>query len=78
MKTKHHVTRVVAGAVLSAGVAAAGLGLTPATANAFNPQPDPPGRHLAALVHRLQNLAERVGFNPQPDPPGRPIDGRNR
>jgi len=34
----------------------AGLGLSMGTAQAFNPQPDPPGKIR--------------GFDPQPDPPG--------
>ncbi len=43
--------KVIAGALLSGGVAVAGLGLATGTANAFNPQPDPPGRHLSANQH---------------------------
>ena len=43
--------KVIAGALLSGGVAVAGLGLATGTANAFNPQPGPPGRHLSANQH---------------------------
>ena len=40
--------------------------LASSAAFAFNPQPDPPGRHGATAVTPAQ-----VAFNPQPDPPGR-------
>jgi hypothetical protein len=40
MKTK----RLIVGALLSGSVALAGLGLGMGTANAFDPQPDPPGK----------------------------------
>lgn len=73
MNANHRVMKMLAAALLSGGIAVAGLGLSSATANAFNPQPDPPGRHLVALIHRLENPGVRVGFNPQPDPPGRQI-----
>ena len=33
---------------------------------AFNPQPDPPGRHGV-----VASTPVRTDFNPQPDPPGR-------
>ena len=42
----NHTLKFIAGALLSGGVAVAGFGLATGTANAFNPQPDPPGRHL--------------------------------
>ena len=56
MSTTHSVKRIVIGALLSGGVVLGGLGLGRGTANAFNPQPDPPGKIR--------------GFDPQPDPPG--------
>jgi hypothetical protein len=43
MSTTHTLKRVIAGALLSGAVAVAGFGLAAGTANAFNPQPDPPG-----------------------------------
>jgi hypothetical protein len=43
--------KVIAGALLSGGIAVAGFGLATGTASAFNPQPDPPGRHLPATQH---------------------------
>jgi hypothetical protein len=57
--------KLIAGTLLSGGIAVAGLGLTTGTASAFNPQPDPPGRHI--FIKRGPITA----FNPQPDPPGR-------
>jgi hypothetical protein len=56
---------MVAGALLSGGVALSGLGLASGTAYAFDQQPDPPGLHDTAV-------------NPQPESPGRPIAARNR
>ncbi|MDT5016133.1 MAG: hypothetical protein QOD39_2293 [Mycobacterium sp.] len=53
--------RIAAGVLLSGGLALAALGLGAGTAQAFDPQPDPPG-------------TER-GFNPQPEPPVRAITG---
>jgi hypothetical protein len=55
MSTTRSVKRIIVGALLSGGVVLGGLGLGMGTANAFNPQPDPPG------VIR--------GFDPQPEPP---------
>jgi len=69
MITTHSVKRIIAGSLLSGSVALAGLGLSMGTAQAFNPQPDPPGK--VASTHPV-NPGEIHGFNPQPDPPGRP------
>ena len=69
MSTNHNVMRIIAGALLSGSVALAGLGLSMGTAQAFNPQPDPPGK--VAPAQKL-NPGEIHGFNPQPDPPGLP------
>jgi hypothetical protein len=38
----------------------------PSAAQAFNPQPDPPGVQASLVL----NPGVLVGFNPQPDPPG--------
>jgi hypothetical protein len=57
MNTPHNLKRIIAGALLSGGVAVAGLGLASGTAHAFDPQPDPPGKPI----------------NGQPEAPGRPI-----
>jgi hypothetical protein len=58
------VKRIIVGSLLSGSVAQAGLGLSMGTAQAFNPQPDPPGKVAPA---RLDPGAIR-GFNPQPEP----------
>jgi hypothetical protein len=68
MSTTHYVKRIIVGALLSGGVAVAALGLSTGTAQAFNPQPDPPGK--VASTHPV-NPGEIHGFNPQPDPPGK-------
>ena len=48
--------KFIVAALSSGSVALAGLVLGMGTAQAFNPQPDPPGKIR--------------GFDPQPDPPG--------
>jgi hypothetical protein len=45
------------------------------TAQAFNPQPDPPGK-VASQQH--VNPGEINGFNPQPEPPGLPAPAVQR
>jgi hypothetical protein len=60
MITIHEVKKTAGKALLAGGVALVGLGLASGTAQAFNPQPDPPGKPGVAQ-----------GFDPQPDPPGR-------
>jgi hypothetical protein len=55
MSTTDNVKRIIIGSLLSGTIALAGLGLSMGTAQAFNPQPDPPGKIR--------------GFDPQPDPP---------
>jgi len=62
MSTTHRVKRTIVGALLSGSVALAGLVLGMGTAQAFNPQPDPPG------TSKLNPGVIR-GFNPQPEPP---------
>ena len=44
MSTTHNLKRIVIGALLSGSVALAGLGLSMGTAQAFDPQPEPPGK----------------------------------
>jgi hypothetical protein len=65
----NRIKRVAVGALLSGGVALAGLSLSTGTAQAFNPQPDPPGK----VAQQRVNPGEIHGFNPQPDPPGLPV-----
>jgi hypothetical protein len=52
--------------LLAATAACAAIVALPASAQAFNPQPDPPGVQANMLLHP----GVTVGFNPQPDPPG--------
>ena len=59
--------RIIVGALLSGSVALAGLGLSMGTAQAFDPQPDPPGK--VAPAHGLSTGTAQA-FDPQPDPPG--------
>jgi len=61
--------RIIIGALLSGSIALAGLGLSMGTAQAFNPQPDPPGK---VATSPITNPGVIRGFNPQPDPPGKP------
>ena len=42
--SEYNIKRIVFGALLSGSIALAGLGLSMGTAQAFNPQPDPPGK----------------------------------
>jgi hypothetical protein len=59
-------------ALLSGAVALVGLGLASGTAQAFNPQPDPPGKPVAVAVNPpILDKSATVGFNPQPEPPTR-------
>lgn len=69
---KSTTKRFVGKALLSGGVALVGLGLASGTAQAFDPQPDPPGKPVAVAV-TPPNLSKpaTVGFNPQPEPPTR-------
>jgi hypothetical protein len=66
MSTTYYVKRIIVGSLLSGSVALAGLGLSMGTAQAFNPQPDPPSK--VASMHPV-NPGEIRGFDPQPDPP---------
>ncbi|MHA3022980.1 hypothetical protein ACXPWS_22315 [Mycobacterium sp. BMJ-28] len=58
---------IIKQAVLATGLAVASLAIASGTAQAFNPQPDPPGRTAHVTP------AESHGFNPQPEPPVRPV-----
>ena len=50
LRTKeNNMKRIIMGALLSGSVALAGLGLSMGTAQAFNPQPDPPGLPASAV-----------------------------
>jgi hypothetical protein len=71
--------RLIITGLLSGSVALAGLGLSMGTAQAFDPQPEPPGNVRGfdpqpdppAPSSRLNPGVIR-GFNPQPEPPTLP------
>ena len=63
------VKRIIIGGLLSGSIALAGLGLSMGTAQAWNPQPDPP---RTVNTSPITNPGVIRGFNPQPDPPGFP------
>jgi hypothetical protein len=65
---ENNMKKIIVGALLSGGVALAGMGLSMGTAHAFDPQPDPPGESVSSP--RLNPGVIR-GFNPQPEPPVR-------
>ena len=78
MSTTNNVKRIIVGALLAGTVALAGFGLSMGTAQAFDPQPDPPGKIRGfdpqpepPSVSRLNPGVIR-GFNPQPEPPTLP------
>ena len=60
--------RIVIAALLSGGIALAGQTLSMGTAQAFDPQPDPPGN---SVTSPKLNPGVIRGFNPQPEPPTR-------
>jgi hypothetical protein len=62
----NNMKRLIVAALMSGSVALAGFGLSMGTAQAFDPQPDPPGKSESSP--RLNPGVIR-GFNPQPEPP---------
>jgi hypothetical protein len=67
MIATREMKKMAAKALLSGGLALVGLGLASGTAQAFNPQPDPPGRQAAVAVNPQPEGPERgiVAVNPQ-------------
>jgi hypothetical protein len=51
MTTTHNVKKPAGKALLSGAAALVALGLASGTAQAFNPQPDPPGKPIAVGTH---------------------------
>lgn len=72
MTTDRLVKRMTAGALVAGSLAFAAFSLSAGTAQAFDPQPEPPG--ITADSH-VQSPGIRVGFNPQPEPPTRRLPG---
>ena len=62
-----HFVRCAARPLAVAVVCAAGAVVAPA-AQAFNPQPDPPGRYAITASMLTPRVSD--DFNPQPEPPG--------
>jgi hypothetical protein len=81
MSATYNVKRIIVGALLSGSGALAGFGLGMGTAQAFDPQPEPPGTirgfdpqpdpPFSVPSSRLNPGVIR-GFNPQPEPPTLP------
>jgi hypothetical protein len=76
MTATHNMKKMPVKALLSGSLALAGLGLASGTAQAFNPQPDPPGKPITVAVNpQFTSPGSLRGFNPTPEPPGKPIAG---
>jgi hypothetical protein len=56
------ITTFAGRALLTGGVALAGLGLAAGTAQAFNPQPDPPGRQATVAVNQPPETQHKPGI----------------
>ena len=54
----HTVKKIAGQALLSAGLALAALGLASGTANAFDPQPDPPANPKVTEVKQKPSQAD--------------------
>ena len=73
MITTRDMKKMVGRAVLTGGVALVGLGLASGTAQAFNPQPDPPGKPIAIAVNPPDtSRGGIIAVDPQPARPSRP------
>jgi hypothetical protein len=73
MFTTRTTKKILGKALLSAGVALAGMGLASGTAQAFNPQPEPPGKPITNTVNPPDvNRGGIIAVNPAPERPIRP------
>jgi hypothetical protein len=76
MITTHDMKKMIGKAVVTGGVALVGLGLATGTAQAFNPQPDPPGKPIAIAVNPPDtSRGGIIAVNPQPERPNLAIHG---
>jgi hypothetical protein len=59
--------KFVGKAIVAGGLVLAGMGLAAGTAQAFNPQPDPPGRQATAVNSgpEVQSKPGIIAVNPQ-------------
>lgn len=69
------IKKVAGTALLSGSLTLIGFGLASGTAQAFNPQPEPPTKPVTVGHPQITSQGVIHGFNPQPDPPGRPVAG---
>ncbi|MHA7664172.1 hypothetical protein [Mycolicibacterium sp. HS_4_1] len=70
MLSIHNIKKVAGTALLSGGLALVGFGLASGTAQAFNPQPEPPGKPVnVSVTPRISSPGAIRGFNPTPEPP---------
>lgn len=74
MITTHNLKKIAGSALLSGGLALIGLGFTAGTAQAFNPQPEPPGKPVTSH-QQFTSPGTLRGFNPQPEPPTKSFGG---
>jgi hypothetical protein len=76
MKTTRTTKKILGKALLSAGVALAGMGLASGTAHAFNPQPEPPGEPITSVVNPQDlNRGGIIAVSPAQERPSRPEVG---
>lgn len=68
----HNMKKMAGKVVVSGALALAALGLAAGTAQAFNPQPDPPGKPSIISVNPGLAVSKpgTVGVNPQQSQPG--------
>jgi hypothetical protein len=73
MITTHRMTRMAGKALLTGGLALVGLTLAAGTAQAFNPQPDPPGKPIVVSVNPGLDPSRpiTIGVHPQLNQQGR-------
>lgn len=67
MITTHNIKKVAGAALLSGAFSLVGLGLASGTAQAFNPQPEPP-THPNISVQQTTPQGSIRGFNPTTSP----------
>ena len=66
----HQIKKVAGTALLSGSLTLVGFGLASGTAQAFNPQPEPPGRPInVSVTPQISSPGTIRGFNPTPEPP---------
>jgi len=62
MNMTQNMKKFAGKALLSGGAALIGLGLASGTAQAFNPQPDPPGRQANVAVDQPPEMQSKPGI----------------